>query len=490
MTLAPPDPRTGGLVTENTHLIGGEWVPAVSGETIEVIDPATGETLLHVPRGAAADVDAAVSAASDAFPRWRDTSPSQRAALLMRWVELVDQHEPELDRLEISEVGRPHWGPLPMARMLTYFAGQADKVQGLSLATHSPDVLGLTLREPYGVVGGIIPWNAPGPNFVMDVGPAIAAGNTIVIKPAEDAPLTPLALARLAMEAGIPPGVVNVVVGYGPEAGAAIPAHRGISRVSFTGSPATGSAVMAACARNHTPLHLELGGKSPQVLLDDADIDAAVPQLTRGITLNTGQICAAGSRVVVDRRIHGELVQRLAEAFVRVRVGPGTEKVDMGPLISAKQHDRVLGYLKVGREEGAELVTGGGVPTGEKFERGFFVEPTIFDRVEPEMRIAQEEIFGPVLSVLPVDGDEEALEVANSTRYGLVSAVWTADIGRAIKMVRGLQAGQVAVNQILSGGVIGAPFGGYKGSGFGRTMGADSVLNYTQTKTVSLRGTR
>jgi aldehyde dehydrogenase (NAD+) len=489
MTIAPADPRLGGLVTSNTHLIGGEWVPAASGQTIAVIDPSTGETLADVPRGAAADVDAAVRAATDAFPAWRDTSPSERAALLMRWAELIEAHEEEIDRLEISEVGRPHWGPLPMARMLTFFAGQADKVSGLSLPTHSPDVLGLTLREPYGVVGAIIPWNAPGPNFVMDVGPAIAAGNTIVIKPAEDAPLTPLALARLAADAGIPPGVINVVVGFGTEAGAAIPAHPGIARMSFTGSPATGSAVMAACARHHTPLHLELGGKSPQVLLDDADLDAAIPQLTRGITLNTGQICAAGSRVVVDRSIHAEVVRRLAEAFARVRVGPGTDDVDMGPLISAKQHNRVLEYLKVGREEGAELVTGGGVPAGERYERGFYVEPTIFDRVASGMRIAQEEIFGPVLAVQPVDGEAEALEVANGTEYGLVAAVWTADIGRAIRMARGLQAGQVAVNQILSGGVIGAPFGGYKGSGFGRTMGADSVLNYTQVKTVSIRGT-
>ncbi|PXY22158.1 aldehyde dehydrogenase family protein [Prauserella muralis] len=488
MTLAPPGPPP-VLPADNAHLIGGDWVPAASGEVIEVLNPATGQVLARVPRGTAADVDAAVSAATAAFPAWRDTSPSARAALLTRWAALIDERESELDQLESQEVGRPHWGPTPMAGMLRFIAGQADKVSGLSLPAHSPDVLGLTLREPYGVVGSVIPWNAPGPMFANDVGAAIAAGNTIVIKPAEDAPLTPLALARLALEAGIPPGVVNVVTGYGPEAGAAIPAHPGVARMSFTGSPATGSAVMEACAKRIIPLHLELGGKSPQVVLADADLAAAIPAIVRGITLNTGQICAAGSRVVVDRSVHAEVVRGLAEGLASVTVGPWYENVQMGPLINATQRERVLGYLDAGRQEGAELVVGGGVPSGERFDDGFFVEATLFDRVEPGMRIAQEEIFGPVLSVIPVDGPEEALAVANGTDYGLVASVWTSDVGKAVTMSRGLQAGQVAVNAALGAGLIGGPFGGYKRSGFGRTMGADAVLNYTQVKTVSLRGT-
>jgi aldehyde dehydrogenase (NAD+) len=472
------------LLTDGTQLIGGEWGPAAGGETIDVINPATGELLLRVPRSGSADVDAAVRAAADAFPAWRDTSPVMRADLLRRWGALCRERTRDIEILEQMEVGHPRWGPSPVPAVIEFPAGLADKITGQTLPTASPDVLGLTIREPFGVCGSIIPWNVPGPIMVTDVAPAIAVGNTIVVKPAEDAPLTCLLLARLALEAGIPPGVLNVVTGYGAEAGAALPWHPLVRRMSFTGSPETGSAVMAACARNLIPLHVELGGKAPQIVLPDADLSRAVPVIVGSITLNTGQVCAAGSRVLVASSQRAELVDLLAARFSSVRVGPWYEDVQMGPLISARQEQRVLGYLDIGRAEGAEVVTGGHKLAGSKYDRGFFVEPTLFDRVTPDMRIAQEEIFGPVLSVLSYSSEDEAVQIANGVRYGLNACVWTSDVGRAVRLARRIEAGQVTINGFGSRGVIGAPWGGYKHSGFGRTMSAESVLDYTQVKTV------
>jgi aldehyde dehydrogenase (NAD+) len=477
-----------GLLTDGTHLIGGEFVPAHSGETITVINPANGEMLATVPRGGAEDVRDAVSAAAEAFPAWRDTNPSVRGQLLLRWAELCHQHGEQLDLLERMEVGRPSWGPPPMGNIIRFTAGLADKVTGQTLPSAFPDVLGMTLREPHGVCAAIIPWNAPGPLTAQNVAPAIAMGNTVVVKPAEDAPLTPLFMAKLALEAGIPAGVINIVAGYGTEAGDALSHHPGVRHMSFTGSPETGRRVMQACAENLVPVHLELGGKSPQVVLRDAPLEKAIPTIVRGITLNTGQICAAGSRVVVDESIRERVVEGLAAGFAKVRVGPWHEEVDMGPLISAKQEQRVLGYLQSGRDEGATVVTGGGKLTGEGFDGGFFVAPTIFDGVAPEMRIAQAEIFGPVLSVLGADDEEQALQIANGTSYGLVASVWTSDVGKAVRLARRIEAGQVSINTLWSGGVIGAPFGGYKSSGFGRTVSAESMLDYTQVKTVIIDG--
>jgi aldehyde dehydrogenase (NAD+) len=481
---APERLDIGGLLTEGTHLIGGEWVPARSGETIDVIDPATQDTLMSVPRGGADDIDAAVTAAAAAFPAWRDTSPAARAEALYRFAEVCRRHDEQITTLEAMEVGHPKWPSSGAPRTLTYVAGLTDKVTGQTLPAGSPSVLGLTIREPYGVCGSIIPWNTPGPLMITDLAPAIAMGNTVVVKPAEDAPLTCLLLGQLALEAGIPPGVVNVVTGYGTEAGAALPAHPLVRHMSFTGSPETGTKIMEACARNLIPLRVELGGKSPQIVLRDADLARAVPMIARSITMNTGQVCAAGSRLLVSENMRQDLVDAVRAEFGKVRVGPWYEDVQMGPLISAKQEQRVLGYLDIGRQEGAELVTGGHKLAGEKYGKGFFVEPTIFDRVDPGMRIAQEEIFGPVLSVLTFTDENEAIAIANGTKYGLSASVWTNDVNRAVRLARGVQAGQVTINGFASSGVIGAPWGGYKHSGFGRSMSADSVLDYTQLKTV------
>jgi acyl-CoA reductase-like NAD-dependent aldehyde dehydrogenase len=474
-------------VPENSHYFGGQWVKGSTNETIDVINPATREVLQRVPRGTAADIDAAVRVAHAAFPKWRDMHPTQRGNLLRKWAEILNQHGHELSLLGSLEVGRPFrggGGGEGAAGRLPYYASQSDKITGHTLPVTRPDVLAFTLMEPFGVCGVIVPWNGPLGMMLNGGAAALSAGNAIVVKPAEDAPLACMLAVSLAKEAGIPDGVVNIVSGYGPEAGAALPVHPLVRHMSFTGSPETGTKVMEGCAQNMIPLHLELGGKSPQIVLKDADLSRIVPLISSNIISNTGQICYAGTRIVVEESLRSQLVEGVAENLEKVRVGPWYEDVQMGPLISEKQEKRVVGYMNLGQEEGARLITGGHKKTGDVYDRGFFVEPTLFDQVKPEMRIAQEEIFGPVLSVMGFTDPDEAVEIANGTKYGLAASVWTNDIRRAQTLVRKLQAGQVYVNTYGHSGVIGAPFGGYKHSGFGRTGGFDTIMQYLQVKSV------
>ena len=485
---ADPAAAVAALVPGGRHLVDGAWVAARDGATAPVVDPSTGREIGRVPAGEAADVDAAVAAAAAAFPAWRDLHPTRRAAILHRWGTLCGERGEDIARLEALEVGQPYAGPSSVGGRLTYVAGQADKIVGASLPTATPDTLAFTVREPFGVCGCIVPWNAPTSLMVAVVGPALAAGNTIVAKPSTDAPLACLLLGALALEAGVPPGVLNLVTGSGAGAGAALARHPGVAHMSFTGSSATGTSVMEACAKNLIPLHLELGGKSPQVIFDDADLDLAIPAIVRGIVLNSGQTCAAGTRVVVQRRRRAEVVERLAAGLAATRLGAWHEQADMGPLVSAAQQRQVLAHIDAAREDGAAIVTGGGVPADPRLAGGFYVEPTLVDAATPAMRIAQEEVFGPVLAVLEFDDLDEAVAIANGTVYGLAATAWTADVGRAVKMARRLQAGQVHVNAGRPGGAIGAPFGGYKQSGFGRTMGIDTVAEFTQIKTIVLGG--
>ena len=489
MTIAqsiPADARidVATLLPEGRHIINGDWIEAHGGETIAVLNPATQEVIASVPRGGESDIDAAVKAAEAALPEWKAMSPVARAQLLYRWADLCERHEAELDIIECLEVGHGSLRPSLIPGMFRYTAGLADKIEGQSLATTSLDQMALTLRDPFGVCGILIPWNGPGWSFPKRVAAPLAAGNTVVVKPAEDAPLTLLYMIKLAHEAGFPPGVINAVCGYGPEAGDALTGHHGVRKISFTGSGQTGTRVMQRAAEHLAPVHLELGGKSPQVVFPDAPMDAAVRAITLSIVANTGQACAAGSRVIVHEDVHDELVERLRESFAKVKVGPWYEQGAMGPLINEKQGRRVLDFIATGSSEGATLAFGGKRLSGGVYDGGWFVEPTLFTDVTPDMTIAQEEIFGPVLAVIKVGSEEEALSIANGTRYGLVSAVWTSDAGRAVRMARRLEAGLVSINTFMGMGALGVPAGGFKQSGFGRIAGTDSIHEWTQTKAV------
>jgi aldehyde dehydrogenase (NAD+) len=468
-------------------IIDGEAVTAAGGGRFATIDSATGEAMTEVPRGGADDVTAAVEAADRAFRGrdWGALKPYQRGRRIHRLGELLLEHLDELAALESLDTGKPlsqaRSDVVVSARYLEFYAGLADKIEGTQTPL-GPGRFAVGSREPYGVVGIIVPWNSPINQAARSLGPALAAGNTTVIKPAENTPLSAVRLAELALEADLPPGVVNVVTGFGPEAGEPLVEHDLVRKVSFTGSVATGQRVAGLAAIRIVPSSLELGGKSACVVFPDADLDAVVRSMVGTVTVNAGQVCSAATRVVTHRDVVEPLLDHAREAMERITAGPGLDDPMLGPLVSAVQRDRVLGYIEDGRRQGATAVVGGGTYDGSALADGYFVEPTILAQVTPEMRVAQEEIFGPVISTLTFDDEAEAVEIANGTEYGLAAGVYTRDFRRAMRVAGALEAGQVFVNEYLAGGVETA-FGGYKKSGWGREKGVAAVDDYTQLKT-------
>jgi aldehyde dehydrogenase (NAD+) len=473
----------------NKLWIGNEWVDAASGDTFPTVNPATGEVITEVAEAAAADIDRAVESARSAFAqrRWRDMNPHKRSAILWRLADLIEQHADEIGALETMDNGKPifearHVDVPSVVENFRYFAGMADKIHGDTIPVKGP-VLNYTLREPVGVIGCITPWNFPLSLATWKVAPALACGNAVILKPAEQTPLTALILGELAAEAGLPAGILNVVPGYGETAGAALVRHPGVDSIAFTGSTEVGKIVMREAADTLKKVSLELGGKSPNIVFADADLDAAVKGASMGIFYGKGEVCAAGSRVLVQREVYDDFVEAIAARATKTTVGdPMGERTRLGAIVSEEQLERVLGYVEAGKSEGARLVAG-----GERTDvngKGNFVTATVFADVEPSMRIAQEEIFGPVVVVIPFEDEDDAIRIANDTIYGLAAGVWTRDVGKAHRVAGALQAGTVWVNtynQYDSG----SPFGGYKQSGFGRDLGWQSALEkYTQVKSV------
>ncbi len=473
--------------------IDGKWLEAASGKTFDSINPSTGEVLASVAEGDAEDIDRAVAAARRAFNGpWGKFKPFQRQALLLKLADLVEQHFDELAALDTLDMGAPisrtTANKLRALGMLHYYAGQAVSIHGETIENSLPgEYVSFTLKEPVGVVGAIIPWNGPLSATIWKIGPALATGCTVVLKPAEEAPLTPLRLAELCQEAGIPPGVVNVVPGFGETAGAALASHPDVDKVAFTGSHLTGQKIVQASSGNLKRVSLELGGKSPDVVFTDADLDAAVPGAGMAVFANSGQICSAGTRLFVEKRIYEEFTARVAAFSKTLRVGNSADPdTQIGPLVSAEQLDRVTGYLAIGRQEGARPLSGGERLTDGDMAKGYFVPPTVFADVNDDMRIAQEEIFGPVISAIPFTSIDEVIERANRTGFGLGSGVWTRDVTKAHQLARGIRAGSVWINcyQAMDPAV---PFGGYKMSGYGRESGKQHVEEYLNVKSVWIK---
>jgi len=470
-------------------LIDGQWVDSASGEAFTTVDPATEAPLAEVPAGDAADIEKAVRAARRALEQgpWAKTTPSERGRMLWKLADLIEAHGEEFAQLETLDNGKP----LTVARAadiplvvdhFRYYAGWATKVEGETIPVSVPDMLCHTVREPVGVIGQIIPWNFPLLMAAWKLGVALACGNTVVLKPAEQTPLSALRLGELLDAAGFPPGVVNIVTGFGETAGAALVAHPDVDKIAFTGSTEVGKLIMREAAGTVKRVSLELGGKSPNVIFADADLEQAAAGAAAAIYFNHGQCCCAGSRLFVEKKAYDTVLARLIDYSEKVKLGPGMESTtEMGPLVSSEQFGRVTGLVNAGRKEGARLATGGGRP--ERFGKGYFVSPTVFTDVKPDMRIVREEIFGPVVCAVPFSDPSEVVSAGNDTTYGLAAAVWTRDVGRAHRLARALKAGTVWINcyNVFDAA---APFGGYRQSGFGREMGKAALELYTQIKTV------
>ncbi|ANU15403.1 aldehyde dehydrogenase family protein [Planococcus halocryophilus] len=472
--------------------INGKWIDSIGNEKIETKNPATGEILAEVPRGKKEDVDAAVKAARATFEseEWQSFPPIERGRILHKIAAALRTDAEEIALLETLDTGKP----LTQARKdveasalyFEYYAGMADKIFGETIPVQ-PGILDYTLREPVGVTAHIVPWNYPLQIISRSTAAAIATGNTVVAKPAEDTPLTAIKLAEIFDATHLPKGVFNLVTGYGFEAGAAISEHPDVDHITFTGSVQTGSAVMMGAAKNVKPVTLELGGKSPNLVFEDCDQEEAVEWVVRSIIQNAGQTCSAGSRLLVQQSIKEEFLEKVVAKMEEIQIGKGVNDLDLGPILNEKQFSRILEFMDVARNEGAKFLTGGERQETAGLENGYFFKPTVIDGLAPDSYVAQEEIFAPVVAAFAFETEQQAIELANGTEYGLVAGIWTKDGARAHRVASKIRAGQIFINNYGAGGGVQMPFGGFKKSGFGREKGLEALRNYTALKNVALK---